>query len=230
LGWRLDVSETGGRRGSFILAGGDIRHNELYKSHFGISHLMVLTVTTNETHVQHIKELVGKITGGSKMFCFKTMPSLGDMVKAPAPAPDMLTKPWAQWLSLCEIYVRNRWRIGWLFWAAPGYRPTGRRFKSKVPDHFHCGSDCSWFACFNHGRRLCSRATTAALQAAHLRVLAVPLFGAHGKAEAGPSSQAAHHDEDHEAEGGDQAQILALQALPLAVYERNRASWRDARP
>ena len=79
-----------------ILSYRDIRQNELYKSHFGISNLMVLTVTTNETHMQHIKELVGKITGGSKMFCFKTMPSLGDMAKAPAPTPDMLTKPWAR--------------------------------------------------------------------------------------------------------------------------------------
>lgn len=59
-----------------ILSYRDIRHNELYKTHFSVSNLMVLTVTTNETHLQHIKDLIAKITGGSKMFCFRTMPSL----------------------------------------------------------------------------------------------------------------------------------------------------------
>lgn len=79
-----------------ILSYRDITARKTYRTHLGLPNLMVLNVTTNERHMRGIMELVGQITQGSKMFCFKTLPSLGDMEKAPAPSPDMLTLPWSR--------------------------------------------------------------------------------------------------------------------------------------
>jgi hypothetical protein len=80
-----------------ILSYRDITARKTYSTHLGLPNLMVLTVTVNDRHREHIMELLGKIApAGSKMFCFKTMPSLGDMEKAPEPNSDMLTAAWAR--------------------------------------------------------------------------------------------------------------------------------------
>lgn len=72
----------------------EIAAEHIYKSHLGLPNMMVLTVTTNARHMTHIMELLEKLTGGARMFCFKTLPSLGDMETAPEPTPAMLTLPW----------------------------------------------------------------------------------------------------------------------------------------
>ncbi len=69
---------------------------DIYKSHLGLPNLVVLNVTTNEMHMRHVMALAQELAheGKSKLFLFKTISSLGDFEKAPAPTPHMLTSPW----------------------------------------------------------------------------------------------------------------------------------------
>ncbi|MEA2976425.1 MAG: hypothetical protein QOF19_1945 [Alphaproteobacteria bacterium] len=69
---------------------------EIYRSHLGLPNLLVLNLTTNERHMRTIMALVEELAreGKSKPFLFKTMSSLGDFTKAPAPTPHILTVPW----------------------------------------------------------------------------------------------------------------------------------------
>ena len=49
---------------------------------------------TSEHHMQNTMQLPQELAGASKMFLFKTMPSLASLERAPAPTPHMLTEPW----------------------------------------------------------------------------------------------------------------------------------------
>jgi hypothetical protein len=79
-----------------ILAYRQIAAQNTYKSHLGLPNLLVLNVTTDEQHMRTIMALVEELAleGKSKLFLFKTMSSLGDFEKAPAPTPHVLTGPW----------------------------------------------------------------------------------------------------------------------------------------
>ena len=81
-----------------ILAYREIAARGIYKTHFGLPNLLVLTVTTNERHMRNIMALVQGLAheGKSKLFLFKTMSTLGDFERAPVPTPHMLTAPWAR--------------------------------------------------------------------------------------------------------------------------------------
>lgn len=91
---RSDLQQTSYLRK--ILAYRQISAEGIYKSHLGLPNLFVLTVTTNEAHMTHIMSLVRELAheGKSRLFLFKTMSSLGDFGKAPAPIPHMVTDAW----------------------------------------------------------------------------------------------------------------------------------------
>jgi hypothetical protein len=69
-----------------------------YKTQWGLPNLLVLNVTTSETHMQNIMSLVGKLTNGkgASYLLFKTMPSLASLEKAPMPDSCMLTESWSR--------------------------------------------------------------------------------------------------------------------------------------
>lgn len=77
-----------------ILAYREIAARQIYQSQLGLPNLLVLTVTITDRHRDSIVQLVQELTGGSKMFLFKTMSSLGDFQSAPSPSPQLLTTPW----------------------------------------------------------------------------------------------------------------------------------------
>ena len=77
-----------------ILAYRDIIARQIHKSHLGIPNLLVLTVTTNERHMEQIMKLLGELIGSSAAFLFKMMEALGSLGKAPSPMPGILTEPW----------------------------------------------------------------------------------------------------------------------------------------
>ena len=79
-----------------VLAYREIVGKEIYRTWLGLPNLLVLTVTTNEQHMKNIMALVNELAadGKSTLFLFKTMSSLGDFQRAPAPTPHILTEPW----------------------------------------------------------------------------------------------------------------------------------------
>lgn len=79
-----------------ILQYREIAARGIYKTHWGLPNLLVLTVTTNEQHMRNIMQMVDEVTGGkgSSFLLFKTMPSLASLERAPEPTPDLLTTPW----------------------------------------------------------------------------------------------------------------------------------------
>ena len=79
-----------------ILAYRQIAAQNIYKAHLGLPNFIVLTVTTAEQHMRNIMALVEELAheGRSKLFLFKTMSSVGDFKRAPAPTPHMLTAAW----------------------------------------------------------------------------------------------------------------------------------------
>jgi hypothetical protein len=79
-----------------VLAYRQIITQDIHRSHLGLPNLLVLTVTINEHHMKNIMAAVKEVAkeGKSSLFLFKTMSSLGDFQKAPAPTPHVLTEPW----------------------------------------------------------------------------------------------------------------------------------------
>jgi len=67
-----------------------------YKTHWGLPNLLVLTVTTSETHMNNILKLARELFGekGASYLLFKTMPSLASLERAPSPDAQLLTGPW----------------------------------------------------------------------------------------------------------------------------------------
>jgi hypothetical protein len=91
---RANLQETSYLRK--ILAYRQIITQDVHRSHLGLPNLLVLTVTTNEHHMKNIMAVVEEVAkeGKSTLFLFKTISSLGDFQKAPAPTPHVLTEPW----------------------------------------------------------------------------------------------------------------------------------------
>ncbi len=77
-----------------MLAYREIIACQIHKSHFGIPNLLVLTVTTNERHMEQIMKAFGEMGGGSAAFLFKTSDAIGSFDMAPSPMPALLTAPW----------------------------------------------------------------------------------------------------------------------------------------
>jgi hypothetical protein len=79
-----------------VLAYRQIAGQAIHRTQLALPNLLVLTVTTNEQHMKNIMGLVKELAteGRSTLFLFKTMSTLGDFQKAPAPTPHLLTEPW----------------------------------------------------------------------------------------------------------------------------------------
>lgn len=78
-----------------LLAYREIIARQTYKSHLGLPNLFVLTVATNERHMNNMMALLASLArSGSTSFLFKAAPALGDFQKAPTPTPSMFTEPW----------------------------------------------------------------------------------------------------------------------------------------
>jgi hypothetical protein len=73
-----------------------IAEQGIYRSHFGFPNFFVLFVTTNSARMRSMMELLDRLTGrrGSKMFLFKTFPSLTSPERPPPANGHMLTVPW----------------------------------------------------------------------------------------------------------------------------------------
>jgi len=93
---RSDLHQTSYLRK--ILGYRQIATQNIYRSHLGLPNLLVLNVTTNETHMGNVVALVKELAhdGMSKLFLFKTISSLGDFKKAPAPTRHILTEAWTR--------------------------------------------------------------------------------------------------------------------------------------
>lgn len=90
--WRGDLQQTSYLKK--ILAYRHVVSQGIYRSHLGLPNFTVLNVTVSQTHMRNIIDLVQELTGGSKLFLFQTISTLGDFARAPAPSPFILTAPW----------------------------------------------------------------------------------------------------------------------------------------
>ena len=79
-----------------VLAYRQIVAQNIHQTHLGLPNLLVLTVTTSEPHMRNIMATVEDLAteGKSTLFLFKTMSSLGDFRKVPAPTPHIFAEPW----------------------------------------------------------------------------------------------------------------------------------------
>lgn len=69
----------------------------LYKEHLHVTAgMVVVTVTTNDTHMQNLLETVSEAaaTGKNSFMLFKSAPVFGACFKPPLPMPELLTHPW----------------------------------------------------------------------------------------------------------------------------------------
>ena len=91
---RSNLSQTSYLRK--ILAYREIAAKNIHRSHLGLPNLLILTVTTNEEHMNNIMSLLNELThgNGSKLFLFKTLSTLGDFRRPPVPSPHILTSAW----------------------------------------------------------------------------------------------------------------------------------------
>jgi hypothetical protein len=78
-----------------------VLRNELYKTHYGVPNMQVLTVTVSETHMHNIIAHVKKVTAdranrlsGGHPFLFKAVPSLGRRINKPEVSGHVLTAPY----------------------------------------------------------------------------------------------------------------------------------------
>ena len=67
---------------------------EMYRSQYGIPNLLVLTVTTSDSHMRGIMRLLGEIAGSSTLFLFKTAAAFGTLGTIPAPSSGLFAEPW----------------------------------------------------------------------------------------------------------------------------------------
>jgi len=67
-----------------------------YRTHLGVPNFTVLTVTTDDGHMQKIMALLGELTDGEghAYMLFRTMPSLASLETAPPPTPFILDTAW----------------------------------------------------------------------------------------------------------------------------------------
>ncbi len=71
--------------------------NGLYRAHFGMrSPMLVLTVTTNATHLHNIMAMTAEVAGAAPVpyLLFRSAPEFGDQLRVPDPMHDLLTGAW----------------------------------------------------------------------------------------------------------------------------------------
>jgi hypothetical protein len=80
----------------------------IHRSHFGFPNFFVPIITTTTVRMQSIMRLLDRITEGqgSKMFLFKSFPTLTSFEKPPKPGGHMLTEPW-QRVSFPPFYLNH---------------------------------------------------------------------------------------------------------------------------
>ncbi len=66
----------------------------LYKTHWGIPNLLVLTVTTSDAHMRSLMTTLEGLTASSTMFLFKATSQFGNVQAAASPSPLLFTEPW----------------------------------------------------------------------------------------------------------------------------------------
>jgi hypothetical protein len=75
----------------------DIQHNRIFKEVWGIPNLLVLTITTNATHMANMISHLSRVaTPHEEKFLFKAKPEFGVNWRVPAIMHDLLTEPWAR--------------------------------------------------------------------------------------------------------------------------------------
>jgi hypothetical protein len=69
---------------------------EVHRLHFGFPNLLVPIITTNQARAQSMMDLLKRMTGGagSRMFLFKTFPTLTSFETPRPPSGHMLTEDW----------------------------------------------------------------------------------------------------------------------------------------
>jgi hypothetical protein len=73
----------------------DVFKNHTYKTHWGIPNLLVLNITTNETHMKNIMAFMQDgLQGKSRSMLFHALPVLSSSEKSPQPVLSLLTNPW----------------------------------------------------------------------------------------------------------------------------------------
>ena len=95
----MPVSRTTLRVTSYlrkILAYRQVAAREMYRTQYGIPNLLVLTVTTSDSHMRSIMRLLGEIASSSTLFLFKTAAAFGTLGTTPVPSPEMLSEPWGR--------------------------------------------------------------------------------------------------------------------------------------
>jgi len=73
-----------------------IAAQELYKSHFGFPNCFVPFITSSTVRMQSMMQMLEKLTDGkgSKMFLFKSFPTLSSFEKQAPASGHLLTEPW----------------------------------------------------------------------------------------------------------------------------------------
>jgi hypothetical protein len=76
----------------------DIMLHRTYRTNWGLPGLMVLTVTTNITHRQHMIDHLAKLADPvlAQRFLFAAKPEFGSNWKVPEVMPDLFTEPWTR--------------------------------------------------------------------------------------------------------------------------------------
>jgi hypothetical protein len=91
---KLDQNAFGTKLRGYL----DIAGSRTYRSHWGIPNLLVLTVTTNVTHMHNILGYLKKLTEhdakAAERFLFKAKPEFGSNWRVPDVMVDILTEPW----------------------------------------------------------------------------------------------------------------------------------------
>ena len=120
-----------------VLAYRQIVLQDIQRTHLGLPNLLVLTVTTNEQHMRNIMALVKELAtdGKSTLFLFKTMSSLGDFQKAPAPTRPIgvrFSRSRTAMGSLCSRTNATRTSISARSRSVRSRRATRNRAASKT--------------------------------------------------------------------------------------------------
>lgn len=82
-----------------------VLRQEVHKTHWGIPNLLVLTVTTSETHMTNLLANTESLMPTASRFLFKAKPDFGTGWRVPPTMPDLLTEPWRRVSGGIDISV-----------------------------------------------------------------------------------------------------------------------------
>lgn len=85
----------------------DVMHDQLHVSHWAVPNLLVLFVTTNQTHKHNIISHLDRLTGTpfKERFLFKVLPEFGTNWRIPGVRPEFLTGVWLRTSAPFSIAV-----------------------------------------------------------------------------------------------------------------------------